>query len=132
MVVGFNASHFFNEEFNAPHSRHTFISRDDILSCAELDLLAESEEAGVYLVATHNLRRVFVTGHSEYDADTLEKEYLRDLAKGLPIQMPKHYYPNDDIHNPPPNTWRSHANLLFCNWLNYAVYQRTPFDLSEL
>ena len=122
----------FDEQFLAPHSRHTYIRREDILARPALNLLAESKEAGVYMVATNDLRHVFVTGHSEYDAETLSLEYKRDLAKGLPISMPVNYYPQDDATQKPINVWRAHANLLFGNWLNYAVYQRTPFDLNEL
>ena len=122
----------FDEQFLAPHSRHTYIRREDILARPALNLLAESKEAGVYMVATNDLRHVFVTGHSEYDAETLSLEYKRDLAKGLPISMPVNYYPQDDANQKPINVWRAHANLLFGNWLNYAVYQRTPFDLNEL
>lgn len=122
----------FDEQFLAPHSRHTYIRREDILARPALNLLAESKEAGVYMVATNDLRHVFVTGHSEYDAETLSLEYKRDLAKGLPISMPVNYYPKDDANQKPINVWRAHANLLFGNWLNYAVYQRTPFDLNEL
>ena len=122
----------FDEQFLAPHSRHTYIRREDILARPALNLLAESKEAGVYMVATNDLRHVFVTGHSEYDAETLSLEYKRDLAKGLPISMPVNYYPQDDANHKPINVGRAHANLLFGNWLNYAVYQRTPFDLNEL
>lgn len=122
----------FDEQFLAPHSRHTYIRREDILARPALNLLAESKEAGVYMVATNDLRHVFVTGHSEYDAETLSLEYKRDLSKGLPISMPVNYYPQDDANQKPINVWRAHANLLFGNWLNYAVYQRTPFDLNEL
>ena len=122
----------FDEQFLAPHSRHTCIRREDILARPALNLLAESKEAGVYMVATNDLRHVFVTGHSEYDAETLSLEYKRDLAKGLPIAMPVNYYPENDASKQPLNVWRAHANLLFGNWLNYAVYQRTPFDLNEL
>ncbi|MBO7150181.1 MAG: homoserine O-succinyltransferase [Clostridia bacterium] len=122
----------FDEQFLAPHSRHTCINREDILARPALNLLAESKEAGVYMVATNDLRHVFVTGHSEYDAETLSLEYKRDLAKGLPIAMPVNYYPENDASKQPLNVWRAHANLLFGNWLNYAVYQRTPFDLNEL
>ena len=122
----------FDEVFRAPHSRHTYVSREDITACPALDLLAESEEAGVYLVATHDLRRVFVFGHCEYDADTLAREYHRDLAKGMAIAPPRHYYPQDDPTLPPVHNWRAHAHLLFANWLNYAVYQRTPYDLNKL
>ena len=122
----------FDEVFMAPHSRHTFIKREDVLACKNLSLLAESDMAGVYMASSQDLRRVFVTGHSEYDAETLSREYFRDVDKGLPISLPVNYFPDDDPTRRPPNVWRAHANLLFGNWLNYAVYQRTPFDLSEL
>lgn len=122
----------FDEQFMAPHSRHTYIKREDVLAIKTLNLLAESEQAGVYMAASQDLRRVFVTGHSEYDAETLSREYFRDVEKGLPISIPVNYFPDDDPTRRPPNVWRAHANLLFGNWLNYAVYQRTPFDLSEL
>ena len=122
----------FDEEFVAPHSRHTEVKLEDVYACKALDVLALSDEAGLYIAATHDCRRVYVTGHSEYDADTLAREYFRDVDRGLPIALPKNYFPNDDPAQTPKNVWRSHANLLFSNWLNYSVYQRTPFDLSEL
>jgi len=122
----------FDETFLAPHSRHTEIRRDDILKHKELNLLAESAEAGVYLISGRNGRDIFVTGHSEYDSDTLEREYKRDLSLGLNIEIPKNYYPNDDPSKLPPNLWRSHAHLLFANWLNYCVYQETPYDISTI
>lgn len=124
--------HGFDDMFNAPHSRHTEIHVEDILSCSELELLAESDEAGVLLVSSLDRRQVYVTGHMEYDALTLDKEYKRDIAKGLDIEMPKHYYPNDDPNNTPTVSWRAHANLLFANWLNYYVYQETPYDLFTI
>ncbi len=122
----------FDGTFKAPHSRHTTVARQDVSACADLDLLAESPEAGMYLAAAHDLRRVFVFGHCEYDADTLAREYFRDIARGLPIAVPRHYFPGDDPTQPPRHTWRAHAHLLFANWLNYAVYQRTPYDLSQI
>ena len=122
----------FDEVFNAPHSRHTFIRREDILNCDKLKLLAESAEAGIYLAASRDLRHVFVTGHGEYDADTLDREYKRDLKLKLPIEMPKNYYPNNDASKTPPNVWRAHSHLLVANWLNYCVYQETPFDISKI
>lgn len=124
--------HGFDDEFKAPHSRHTEILVKDILSCDKLELLAESDEAGVLLVSSHDNRQVYVTGHMEYDAKTLDIEYKRDLAKGLDIEMPKHYYPNDDSNKTPSVSWRAHANLLFANWLNYYVYQETPYDLYTI
>lgn len=122
----------FDDIFNVPHSRHTTIKREDIEKVPELRILASSDKAGIYAIATDGGRQVFITGHSEYDADTLEKEYLRDKNAGLPIHVPENYYPNDDDTQPPIVSWRSHANLLYQNWLNYYVYQYTPFDLSEL
>ena len=122
----------FDDEFFAPHSRHTEIRRSDIDRVPELVLLAESDEAGVYLVASRDGRDVFVTGHSEYDDLTLKNEYDRDVAKGLPIKVPVNYFPDDDPTKPPRVSWRGHANLLFVNWLNYFVYQNTPYKLKEI
>jgi len=120
----------FDDEFFAPHSRHTETRRDDILARPELVLLAESDEAGVYLVQSADRRHVFVTGHSEYDPCTLQGEYARDLGKGLPIGIPRNYFPQDDPSQAPRVRWRGHSNLLFSNWLNYFVYQETPFELA--
>jgi homoserine O-succinyltransferase len=120
----------FDEVFQVPQSRHTEVRREDIERHSELEILSESEEAGVYIAATKDGKHIFVTGHSEYDADTLKWEYDRDVSKGLTIQVPKYYYPNDDPSRNPSITWRSHANLLFSNWLNYYVYQETPYDWS--
>jgi len=122
----------FDDNFWVPHSRHTTVLREDIEQIPGLKILASSEEAGVYAVMSKQGRQVFVTGHSEYDPDTLEKEYLRDKALGLPICLPKNYYPNDDDTQNPVVRWRSHANLLFSNWLNYFVYQTTPYDISSI
>ncbi|MBQ4083199.1 MAG: homoserine O-succinyltransferase [Bacteroidaceae bacterium] len=122
----------FDDEFYIPHSRHTEVRREDILRNPELDILAESEESGVYMVMARGGREIFLTGHSEYSPLTLDTEYRRDLAKGLPIEMPKHYYRNDDPSQPPLVTWRAHANLLFNNWLNYYVYQATPYRLEDI
>ena len=122
----------FDEVFQAPHSRHTEIKREDILRCPKVEILSESVEAGVYIVASRKRRLFFVTGHSEYDAGTLAAEYFRDKNTGLSIALPKHYFPADDPTLPPRNTWRSHAHLLFSNWLNYFVYQATPFDLTNI
>jgi homoserine O-succinyltransferase/O-acetyltransferase len=122
----------FDEEFYAPHSRHTEVRREDIDKVGALDMLAESDEAGVYIVARKDGRQVFVTGHSEYDPFTLKAEYDRDIALNLPISIPKNYYPNDDPTQTPVVRWRSHANLLFTNWINYCVYQETPYDLNYL
>ena len=122
----------FDDVFMAPHSRHTTIAREDVERCSKLKILASSEEAGIYAISTEGGRQVFITGHSEYDPDTLEKEYLRDKAAGLPIEVPKNYYPDDDDTRPPRVTWRSHANLLYSNWLNYYVYQTTPYEIKTI
>ena len=122
----------FDDEFYIPHSRHTEIRREDIESNPDLEILAESEESGVYMVMARGGREIFLTGHSEYSPLTLDTEYKRDLAKGLPIEIPKHYYRNDDPTQPPLVTWRGHANLLFNNWLNYYVYQATPYRLEDI
>jgi homoserine O-succinyltransferase len=122
----------FDDVFYIPHSRHTEIRREDIEKVPELEILAESDEAGVYLVSTRDDRMVFVTGHSEYDPLTLKSEYDRDRNLGLPIEIPKNYFPNDDPTQPPEVRWRGHANLLYVNWLNYYVYQETPYDLNLL
>ncbi len=122
----------FDDVFMVPHSRHTTVMREDIEKVPELKILASSEEAGVYAVFTRGGRQVFITGHSEYDADTLKKEYLRDKNAGLPIEIPVNYFPDDDPEKEPLVTWRGHANLLYSNWLNYFVYQATPFDLSSI
>lgn len=122
----------FDDVFQIPHSRHTEIRREDILKQPELRLLSESDECGVYAVSDQTGRKIFITGHSEYDANTLRDEYLRDLNKGLPIDIPKNYFTADDPEKPPLVTWRSSATLLYTNWLNYYVYQETPFDLKTL
>lgn len=122
----------FDDEFMAPHSRHTGIRREDVEKVPELDILSESDEAGVYIIKTDGGRQIFVTGHSEYDPGTLKLEYDRDVSRGLDIKVPKNYFPGDDPKKPPFVKWRSHANLLYANWLNYYVYQETPFDLNEL
>ena len=122
----------FDDEFWAPHSRHTTIRREDIEATPGLKILASSEEAGVYIVMNKEGRQIFVTGHSEYDPDTLEREYLRDKYQGLPIQVPKNYYPNDDDSQAPVVRWRGHGNLLYSNWLNYFVYQTTPYDIMAV
>jgi homoserine O-succinyltransferase len=119
----------FDDTFMVPHSRHTTIHRSDIENINEIDILASSEEAGVYAMCTKDGRQIFITGHSEYDARTLENEYLRDKNQGLPISVPKNYYPNDDDSQPPIVRWRGHGNLLYSNWLNYFVYQTTPYDI---
>lgn len=122
----------FDDVFYVPHSRHTEIRREDIEKCSELDIVAESDEAGVYMVMARNGREIFVTGHSEYSPYTLDAEYRRDLDKGLPIEMPKNYYRNNEPSLPPLVRWRAHANLLFSNWLNYYVYQETPYDINQI
>ena len=122
----------FDDTFRAPHSRHTEVRAADIAQIPELDILADSPQVGVYLVASRDGRQVFVTGHSEYDADTLAQEYFRDVDKGLDIRMPVNYFPGDDPAQPPRKTWRSHAYLLYSNWLNYCVYQSTPYNLHDL
>lgn len=124
--------HGFDELFYVPHSRHTEVRREDIEKVAELEILTSSPISGVHIVANRNGRQFFVTGHSEYDRNTLAQEYFRDVDKGLPIAVPYNYFPNDDPTKPPLFTWRCHANLMFSNWLNYCVYQRTPYDLTEL
>lgn len=122
----------FDDVFMVPQSRHTTIDRNDVEACPDLQILASSEEAGVFAIKTENGRRIYITGHSEYDATTLGDEYQRDCAKGLQVPVPKNYYPDDDPQNPPRVTWRSSANLLFINWLNYFVYQSTPFQLDSI
>ena len=122
----------FDDVFWAPHSRHTTINRAQLEKEPRLKILAESEEAGVYAVSTDGGRQIFITGHAEYDPDTLAKEYFRDKDAGLPIEVPKNYFPNDDATQTPLSTWRSGANLLFSNWLNYFVYQATPYQVDKI
>ncbi|PID53342.1 MAG: homoserine O-succinyltransferase [Micrococcales bacterium] len=122
----------FDSPFPAPHSRHTDVLAEDIESVPQLQLLAVSPKAGVYLVASTDARQLFVTGHPEYDAETLGQEYRRDVDAGHHIDVPHNYFPDDDPRRPPRVTWRSHAHLLYANWLNYCVYQRTPFDPSNI
>ena len=122
----------FDDVFWAPHSRHTTIKREDIEKVPELKLLASSEEVGVYAVSNDQGRQIFITGHSEYDPLTLKTEYERDKNLGLPIQVPKNYFPNDDDTKDPIVRWRGHANLLFSNWLNHFVYQTTPYDIMSI
>jgi homoserine O-succinyltransferase len=122
----------FDDQFYVPHSRHTEIRRDDILQVPELTLLSESAEAGVYMVMARGGREFFITGHSEYAPNTLHDEYQRDVHKGLPISVPANYYPGDDPSQPPLMRWRSHANMLFINWLNYYVYQETPYCIEDI
>ena len=122
----------FDDEFMVPHSRHTTVLEEDIKKCDELKILSTSDEAGVYVVATDKGRQIFVTGHSEYDANTLKKEYDRDKNLGLDIDVPKNYFPDDDDTKEPMVSWRSSANLLYSNWLNYFVYQVTPYNIDEI
>ncbi len=122
----------FDDVFMVPHSRHTTVDRADLEKVSSLKILASSEEAGVFALSTRNGRQIFITGHPEYDAGTLNKEYVRDLTAGKPIEIPKNYFPNNDPSLPPPATWRSSANLLYSNWLNYFVYQTTPFNLDQI
>ena len=122
----------FDDIFLAPHSRHTEIRREEVDKVDELQLLAESDEAGVYIVGSKDGRNLYITGHSEYDPLTLKGEYDRDVNKGLPIHVPKNYYPNDDPSKMPNVRWRGHANLLYSNWLNYYVYQATAFDPNDI
>jgi homoserine O-succinyltransferase len=122
----------FDDTFVVPHSRHTTCDREDIEAVPELKILCSSEEAGVFACATEKGRQIFITGHSEYDADTLAKEYFRDKDAGLPIDIPKNYFPDDDDTKQPIVRWRSCANLLYSNWLNYFVYQSTPYDIDEI
>ena len=122
----------FDDVFYVPHSRHTSTRVEDVLKVPELELLAVSDEAGLFAVKSEDNRRFFITGHPEYDADTLEKEYRRDLDKSLPIDVPAHYFPGDDPNQPPVVRWRSAAQLFYTNWLNYYVYQTTPYDFKEI
>jgi homoserine O-succinyltransferase len=122
----------FDDVFYAPHSRYTEVRREDIEKVSDLQIISESKESGVYMVMARNGREFFVTGHSEYSPYTLDAEYKRDKAKGLPIEIPENYYKNNDPLQEPVVRWRSHANLLFTNWLNYFVYQETPFDIEDI
>ena len=122
----------FDDVFWVPHSRHTTVRREDIEKIPELKILASSQQSGVYAVATKGGKQIFITGHSEYDPRTLEAEYLRDKNLGLPIAVPENYYPNDDDTKEPIVRWRGHTNLLFSNWLNYFVYQTTPYDIMTI
>ncbi|MCQ2227573.1 MAG: homoserine O-succinyltransferase [Bacteroidales bacterium] len=118
----------FDEVFRVPHSRHTSVRREAVIANENLKLLAESDDAGVYIIVSRDRRQIFVSGHSEYDRDTLASEYMRDKTKGLPIKVPANYFPNDDPTQKPIVTWKSHASLLYSNWLNYYVYQATPYE----
>lgn len=117
----------FDDVFRAPHSRYTAVAMEDIKNHPDLTLLSASDEAGAFLIISNDTKHIMITGHLEYDATTLAEEYERDLAKGLNIDMPENYFPNDDVKQTPLNTWRSHTHLLFSNWLNYYVYQETPY-----
>ena len=122
----------FDDVFMVPHSRHTTIDREDLEGIPGLKILASSPEAGVFALSTKKGRQIFITGHPEYDAETLGREYWRDVNANKPIEIPKNYYPDNDPNKAPVSTWRSSANLLYCNWLNYFVYQTTPFDLQKI
>lgn len=122
----------FDDIFYVPHSRNTEIHREDIEKVSQLEILTSSEMAGVHIVANKNGRQYFITGHSEYDRDTIAAEYFRDVDKGIDIQLPYNYFPDDNPENTPVFSWRCTANLMFSNWLNYCVYQRTPYNLDEL
>ncbi len=122
----------FDDTFMVPQSRHTTVKTEDVRAVPELKILASSKETGVYAAMTEKGRQIFITGHSEYDAGTLAAEYLRDKSEGKPIDIPKNYFPDDNPENPPLVTWRAHANLLYSNWLNYFVYQTTPYDINEI
>ena len=122
----------FDDVFMAPHSRHTTVLREDIENIPDLKILASSKDAGVYIISTDKGRQIFVTGHPEYDTDTLKNEYLRDLKAGKKISIPQNYFENNDETKPPVNSWRSSANLLYSNWLNYFVYQTTPYNIEEI
>lgn len=131
-VKNVNLLRGFDDLFYVPHSRHTEIRRADVLKVPDLTILSESKDAGIYIVAAKKGRQIFVTGHSEYDPLTLQAEYERDISKGLAINVPQNYFKDDNPANEPIVTWRGHANLLFANWLNYYVYQETPYDISTL
>lgn len=122
----------FDDTFMVPQSRHTTVKAEDIKKVKELKILASSPEAGVYAVSTKHGKQIFITGHSEYDADTLAQEYFRDLNEGKEIEIPKNYFPDDNPKNTPVISWRAHANLLYSNWLNYFVYQTTPYDIEKI
>lgn len=118
----------FDDYFYAPHSRYTAVNKEDIEACSDLRIVAESEEAGVFAVVGDDGKHIFLFGHPEYDRITLDKEYKRDVAKGIEIELPKNYYPNDDPEQRPNLSWRAHANAMYTNWLNYYVYQNTPYE----
>ncbi|CAM3142654.1 homoserine O-succinyltransferase [Filibacter tadaridae] len=118
----------FNDEFTAPHSRYTAVSIEEIEKDPRLTLLSKSEDAGAFIIISNDEKHIMITGHLEYDATTLAEEYNRDLQKGVEVALPENYFPNDEVTNQPPNSWRSHTHLLFSNWLNYYVYQETPYE----
>ena len=122
----------FDEEFFVPHSRHTEIRREDVEKVTQLNIISESDISGVYIICNKNRRQYFITGHREYDRDTLAQEYFRDKEKGMDIKVPFNYFPDDNPENTPLFRWKGHANLMFSNWLNYCVYQRTPYDLEKI
>lgn len=122
----------FDDVFYVPHSRHSYVKLEDVEKVPELKVISTSKEAGLYIAASKDKKQIFVTGHSEYDSDTLSKEYFRDLDSGKPIDIPVNYFLDDNPDNPPVVSWRAHANLLFSNWLNYYVYQTTPYNINEI
>jgi len=122
----------FDEVFYAPHSRHTEVRKEDIEKIDELEILSESEEAGVFIVSTKDSRKIFITGHLEYDRSTLNDEYLRDINKGEKVEIPKNYFPEDNPNLVPVMKWRGSAHIVFANWLNYCVYQNTPFNINDI
>ena len=122
----------FDDSFMVPQSRHTTVKKEEIKAVKDLKILAESDETGVYAVSSRNGKQIFITGHSEYDPNSLKNEYLRDLNANKPIEIPKNYFPGNNPENEPEVTWRAHANLLYSNWLNYFVYQKTPYDISKI
>jgi len=122
----------FDDRFYVPQSRFTTVRTEDVKAVKELKILASSKETGIYAISAKKGRQFFITGHSEYDADTLKNEYIHDTAAGLPVDVPKNYFPGDDPTKPPIVRWRAHANLLYTNWLNYFVYQSTPYDITEI
>ncbi|MEL7567885.1 MAG: homoserine O-succinyltransferase [Dehalobacterium sp.] len=131
-IQGNNLLRGFDDTFYVPQSRYTEVRREDILKVPELEILAESDKSGIFLVATRNGRQIFATGHAEYDPLTLGSEYSRDVSQGLPINLPENYYREDNPAKDPVVSWRGHANLLYYNWLNYYVYQATPYDLEKI
>jgi len=122
----------FDDVFHMPHSRYTGVLESEVRAVPELEMLSVSEIAGVFAVKSEDNRRVFITGHPEYDADTLALEYFRDIEKGLPVEIPRNYFPNNDVTAPPSVSWRAHAQLMYSNWLNYYVYQSTPYDIARI